>query len=127
MRRSTDHILSSNAGTLPRPPRLQELFDGGPESEAAYDNELPAAVKAIVRQQAETGLDVVNDGEFSKRGGFQMYARQRLSGIEQLPRPEGEAPPHLRMNERDARAFPTYYTNPTQTYGGGGGFGPTSF
>ena len=127
MRRSTDHILSSNAGTLPRPARLQELFDAGPESEAAYDQELPEAVKEVVRQQAEIGLDVVNDGEFSKRGGFQMYARQRLSGIEQLPRPEGEEPPHLRMNERDARAFPSYYTNPTQTYGGGGGFGPNPF
>lgn len=127
MRHSTDHILSSNAGTLPRPPRLQELFDAGPQAESSYDEELPAAVSEIVRHQVDAGLDVVNDGEFSKRGGFQMYARQRLSGIEQLPRPAGEEPPHARMNERDARAFPSYYGDRAGVYTGGGGFGANPF
>ena len=42
----------------------------------------PTAVKEVVATQVEVGLDVVNDGEFSKRGGFQLYAPSRMSGIE---------------------------------------------
>ena len=85
MRASTDHILSSNAGTLPRTARLQQHFDAGAEGEGAYEEELPAAVKEVVATQVEVGLDVVNDGEFSKRGGFQLYAPSRMSGIERRP------------------------------------------
>ena len=127
MRASSDHILSSNAGTLPRPARLQQFFDAGPEGEASYEEELPAAVKEVVATQVAVGLDVVNDGEFSKRGGFQLYAPSRMSGIERRAVQPDEVEPHLRMNERDAIQFPTYYPATSVATGGGGGFGPNPY
>jgi 5-methyltetrahydropteroyltriglutamate--homocysteine methyltransferase len=109
MKRSTDHILSSNAGTLPRPEGLLQLLDEGPDSVPAYIAALPAAVNEVVRKQIDIGIDVVNDGEYSKRGGFQGYIRERMSGIEQRPVQPGEVPPHGSVSERDLNEFPEYY------------------
>jgi 5-methyltetrahydropteroyltriglutamate--homocysteine methyltransferase len=81
MRRSTNRILVSHAGTLPRPNDLQELFAGGEARREAFLERLPGAVKEVVRRQAEIGIDVVNDGELSKLN-FSHYARERLSGLE---------------------------------------------
>ena len=80
MKRSTDRILTSHVGRLPSPRQLEELA-GKP----AYFDALPEAVKGIVRQQLEVGLDVINDGEFGKVGGFSNYVRTRLTGYEQKP------------------------------------------
>ena len=66
MRRSTNRILISHAGTLPRP---------------ANEQDLSAAVKQVVRKQVEVGIDIVNDGELSK-SNFTNYVRERLHGIE---------------------------------------------
>src|SRR5919206_360991 len=65
MRRSTNRILVSHAGTAPRPEGL----------------ELPEAVKAVVQKQVEVGIDIVNDGELSK-SNFTSYVRDRLGGIQ---------------------------------------------
>jgi 5-methyltetrahydropteroyltriglutamate--homocysteine methyltransferase len=120
MRRSTDHILSSNAGTLPRTEKLQQLLEadrtGGPD----YEQELSAAVAEVVQKQVATGLDVVNDGEFSKIGGFQSYLRTRLNGIEQREIAPGETPPHGTVSERDITEFPRYFAGTAP----GGGIGP---
>src|SRR5665213_1462696 len=123
MRRSTDHFIASNAGTLPRTDRLQQLFDAGPDQIAAYQSELPAAVREVVDRQVATGIEVVNDGEFSKRGGFQAYIRGRISGIEQRAIQPGEVPPHGTVTERDIAEFPRYYANgiPGVRDGGPGG------
>jgi len=94
VRRSTDRIIVSHAGTLPRPPELQQLFVGGPETSAAFEAALPEAVNEVVKKQAEIGIDVVNDGEFSKRGGFLGYVRDRMTGF--------EARPDLAAEQRDA-------------------------
>src|SRR5260221_1020577 len=80
MRRSIDRILVSHAGTLPRPAEVAKLFDGGADDD--FKGVLPGAVKDVVRRQADLGIDIVNDGEFSKRGGFSGYVRNRLSGID---------------------------------------------
>jgi 5-methyltetrahydropteroyltriglutamate--homocysteine methyltransferase len=104
MRRSTDRILVSHAGTLPRPENVARLFDGGPDDE--FKGVLPDAVKEVVRRQAELGIDVVNDGEFSKRGGFSGYVRNRLSGIQQHPAAAGQAPQAHDVTARDRRDFP---------------------
>src|ERR1700674_1958866 len=82
MRRSTNRILVSHAGTLPRPNDLQELFAAGDSRREAFLKRLPSAVHEAVRRQAEIGIDVVDDGEFSKLN-FSHYARDRLSGLEQ--------------------------------------------
>src|SRR5712692_3201214 len=104
MRRSTDRILVSHAGTLPRPADVAKLFDGGSDDE--FKGVLPGAVKDVVRRQAELGIYIVNDGEFSKSGGFSGYVRNRLSGIEPRFYPPGEGPPAHDVTARDRRDFP---------------------
>jgi 5-methyltetrahydropteroyltriglutamate--homocysteine methyltransferase len=62
MRRSTDRILVSHAGTLPRPEDLAELMAAGPSAAEAFDARVPSAVQEVVRTQVELGIDIVNDG-----------------------------------------------------------------
>jgi 5-methyltetrahydropteroyltriglutamate--homocysteine methyltransferase len=109
MRRSSDRILVSHAGTLPRPDDLAELMAAGPEAGEAFDQRLPSAVRDVVRQQAEIGIDIVNDGEFSKRGGFSGYVRERLRGIEQRTFLPGEEPTPRDVTGRDKRDFPAAF------------------
>jgi 5-methyltetrahydropteroyltriglutamate--homocysteine methyltransferase len=105
MRRSTDRILVSHAGTVPRPARLQALFEGGAERRAEFTAELPNAVREVVQQQAKVGIDVVNDGELSKLN-FSHYARERLGGLEP---PSADFKPSARnIVARDARDFPDF-------------------
>src|SRR5690606_32479937 len=63
MRHSTDRILVSHAGNLPRPSSLDELIEGGRNTSSAnqeeYHRRLPEAVKYIVDRQIEHGVDVV--------------------------------------------------------------------
>src|SRR3977135_4178825 len=67
MRRSTERILVSHAGTLPRPPEIVQLMGQGPSGEAELSAKLPAAVVAIVRKQVDAGVDIVKDGEVPSR------------------------------------------------------------
>src|SRR5438445_468919 len=100
MKRSTDHILTSHVGTLPRPKHLEELLAGGEDKRAEYFRGLPEAVKGIVKHQLDIGLDVINDGEFGKVGGFSNYVQNRLAGYERKPLPT--------LIGREQRAFPEY-------------------
>jgi methionine synthase II (cobalamin-independent) len=85
MRRSTDRILTTHTGSLHRPADLEELyrkkFAGEPVDLAALESRLLSAVSEVVRKQADIGVDVVDDGEFSKLS-FWTYAKNRLEGIE---------------------------------------------
>ena len=65
MQRSVDRILTTHAGSLPRPDRLIDIYRDG-ASPATLDACLAASAADVVRQQIETGLDIVNDGEFGK-------------------------------------------------------------
>jgi 5-methyltetrahydropteroyltriglutamate--homocysteine methyltransferase len=84
MQRSESRILTTHAGSLPRPAALTGLFArrvrGDPVDPAAIDLEARAAVRAVVRKQVETGLDVIDDGEQS-RESFVLYLRRRLTGL----------------------------------------------
>jgi 5-methyltetrahydropteroyltriglutamate--homocysteine methyltransferase len=104
MKRSEDRILVSHAGTLPRPDRLRELMTAGDVD--AYNKEVPAAVREGVRRQVEAGIDIVNDGEYSKRGGFSQYVQERLTGI---TRHDENAPAARDISGRDRRIFPGYF------------------
>ncbi len=130
MRRSTDRILVSHAGTLPRPDDLTALVDAGPPAAEAFEQRLPAAIKQIVQQQADLGIDVVNDGEFSKqggRGGFSHYIRDRITGVQERA-PAAAQDPSLRdVTGRDRRAFPGAFKHGTgwfQTQQATGGNAP---
>src|ERR687883_408851 len=117
MRRSTDRILVSHAGTLPRPPEIAALLQQGPGGKAELAQKLPAAVKEVVRKQVEVGVDIVNDGEIPKRGTFSSYIQQRIEGIEPRTFGVGEGPPPRDVNGRDRRDFPGFFA------AGLGGFG----
>jgi 5-methyltetrahydropteroyltriglutamate--homocysteine methyltransferase len=118
MRRSTDRIIVSHAGTLPRPPEILALLQQGAAGAAELAQQLPAAVKEIVRRQVEAGVDVVNDGEIPKRGTFSSYIQDRIEGIEPRTFNVGEGPPPRDVNGRDRKDFPGFFS------AGLGGFGP---
>ena len=86
MPRSTDRILTTHAGSLPRPDDVIELIWAGidenrPVDQQALDERLEQAVPEIVRKQREAGVDVVSDGELSKPG-FSNYINDRFTGFE---------------------------------------------
>jgi 5-methyltetrahydropteroyltriglutamate--homocysteine methyltransferase len=86
MPRSTDHIVTTHAGSLPRPDDVVELIwsgieDGQPVDQAALDERLDRAVPEIVQKQRDAGVEVVSDGELSKPG-FSNYINDRFTGFE---------------------------------------------
>jgi 5-methyltetrahydropteroyltriglutamate--homocysteine methyltransferase len=118
MLRSSDRIRVSHAGTLPRPEAVARLFDGAADAE--LEQVLPDAVRDVVRRQAALGIDIVNDGEFSKRGGFSGYVRNRISGIQQRQYPAGEGPTAHDVTARDRREFPGAFAAGVGPFRGGG-------
>jgi len=109
MKRSSERILVSHAGTVPRPDDLREMMAAGPDGDADFNRRLPSAVAEVVRRQVECGIDIVNDGEMSKRGGFSRYAIDRLSGLEQRDFKPGVGPPPHNIVGRDQRDFPGFH------------------
>jgi 5-methyltetrahydropteroyltriglutamate--homocysteine methyltransferase len=84
MKRSTNRILTTHTGSLPRPGDLVEMLqakdDEQPIDEAAFDARVKSAVQEIVKSQVESGVDIVSDGEMSKPA-FATYVIQRLGGF----------------------------------------------
>jgi 5-methyltetrahydropteroyltriglutamate--homocysteine methyltransferase len=107
MKRSTGRILTTHTGSLPRPPDLMSLLNarelGESYDEAGFAARVRRAIGDIVRKQAETGLDVIGDGEHSKVNWW-AYARARLDGLEEL-----DSPVRFRGDTRDSLAFPGAY------------------
>jgi 5-methyltetrahydropteroyltriglutamate--homocysteine methyltransferase len=108
MRRSNDRIIVSHAGTLPRQEDLREMMAAGPDKADEFKRRLPGAVKEVVQQQIDAGIDVVNDGELGKGGGFSSYPRARLSGLELREFQPGEGPRPYDVQGRDRRDFPGF-------------------
>ena len=106
MNRSTNRILTTHCGSLPRPTDVLDLMKakihGEPYDAAAYAARIQSAVAEIVRQQVECGIDIPTDGEQSKPGFF-AYVNERLAGFE--PRPG----PRAAMFQAEVEAFPEYY------------------
>ena len=90
MRHSETHILTTHTGSLQRPPDLVELMlqreEGRIVDEAALDNRVREVVRDTVQQQADIGLDVINDGEMSKPS-YSTYVKDRLTGFDGPSRP----------------------------------------
>jgi 5-methyltetrahydropteroyltriglutamate--homocysteine methyltransferase len=109
MKQSTNRILTTHVGSLPRPQRLLEMMsarfankDGRGVQDEIYRDEIRKAVSDCVRKQAEVGIDIVSDGEMSKTGFF-SYANERLTGL--TPRPGTKFEPF----PSEIAAFPEYY------------------
>jgi 5-methyltetrahydropteroyltriglutamate--homocysteine methyltransferase len=127
MRRSESHILTTHAGSLPRPDDLlalnAKLAAGNQADESQHHELLRSAVADIVHRQLDLGLDVVNDGEYGKSmrtrtdySPWIAYVMQRLTGWE----PASEATPGATSTSeslkprgfyqrRDRQAFPEVY------------------
>ncbi len=84
MKRSTDRILTTHTGSLPRPRDLTtmlEALDAGQLADAAaFEARVRGAVAEVVRRQIDAGVDIVNDGEQGKVG-YSTYVRHRLTGF----------------------------------------------
>jgi 5-methyltetrahydropteroyltriglutamate--homocysteine methyltransferase len=86
MKCSTDRILTTHAGSLPRPAALTQAIVGhdrgtlGVDEAAALPTQIRDAVATIAKTQTDEGIDVINDGEASKIG-YSTYVRERLSGF----------------------------------------------
>jgi 5-methyltetrahydropteroyltriglutamate--homocysteine methyltransferase len=114
MQRSTNRMLTTHTGSLPRPTDLLEAMrsreSGTPPDKPEFEQRVQEAVAENVRRQAEAGIDIVNDGEVGKPS-FNAYVLERLSGFEVrlpsggVPRSTGPIDP----NGRDAQLFPDYY------------------
>jgi 5-methyltetrahydropteroyltriglutamate--homocysteine methyltransferase len=102
MKRSTDRILTTHVGSLPRPPDLLEMMEGKGGADGAR---LRDAVGEIVRKQIELGIDVIDDGEFGKPS-FVSYVNERLAGFEPDRKVRGESP---WVHSREGLAFPEFY------------------
>jgi 5-methyltetrahydropteroyltriglutamate--homocysteine methyltransferase len=115
MATSPDRILATHVGSLIRPPKLVEFFrlieDSKLYDEAAYERCLTESVEEIVRQQAEAGVDIVSDGEFSKGVNWAFYIHKRLKGITvRTATPEEAKDPMASMSGgQDRVAFPEFY------------------
>ena len=84
MRRSEERILTTHTGSLPRPPELTRLYvrraRGESVDAAALDDLGRAALRGIVRKQAEAGVDIGNNGE-QQREGFSLHIEHCMSGF----------------------------------------------
>ena len=84
MRRSTERILTTHAGSLPRPENLTGLFVRRARGESVEADEIAAAgldaLRAIIPKQADAGVDVGNNGE-QQRESFFLYLKERLTGL----------------------------------------------
>jgi 5-methyltetrahydropteroyltriglutamate--homocysteine methyltransferase len=112
MKRSTDRILTTHGGSLPRPDDLREMVmlkaSGEPYDQQALTRRTREAVSEVVRKQQSCGVDILNDGEFGK-SNFSNYARERLSGFEERTVTPGEGAPLIGIQGRDMKEFPGYF------------------
>jgi 5-methyltetrahydropteroyltriglutamate--homocysteine methyltransferase len=85
MKTSTDRILTTHVGSLPRSQEVVDLLfaqdRGDTVDEAQFNEVMRRAVGEIVKKQEECGVDVVSDGETSKIS-YSTYIRHRLTGFE---------------------------------------------
>src|SRR3954447_2870760 len=132
MQNSSQRIITTHAGSLPRPDGLIELNrarqDGESQDETTYQRQLGSAVQAVVRQQRAAGIDIPGDGEFGKAmgqrvnyGAWWSYSFQRLGGLQlgtelyRLP-PQRSQPGHVQLtsfgDRRDRALFAAAYADP---------------
>jgi len=82
MKTSTDRILTTHVGSLPRSQEVTDVLFGREQGEpkAQGDKVIADAVKEVVRKQVEAGVDLVSDGEMSKIS-YATYIADRLTGF----------------------------------------------
>ena len=124
MKRSSHRILTTHVGSLPRPADLMALYRDQAPAETLQPR-LASAVGEVVRQQADAGVDIVNDGEYGKPmtdevdyGAWTTYVYSRLSGFELRELPKDFNFLNTVMGgSKDRRDFAEYYASP-EAYAG---------
>jgi 5-methyltetrahydropteroyltriglutamate--homocysteine methyltransferase len=104
MKRSTERILTTHTGSLPRPADLLTLIqavEAGTGDQDKVGARVRSAVAEIVQAQVRAGIDIVNDGEMGKPS-YATYVKDRLTGFEQETKPVPFAGP------ADLADFPEY-------------------
>ena len=111
MKHSTDRILTTHVGSLPRPKKVAELIFAKEREEeydqSEFDETIAAAVKDTVARQVEVGVDIVSDGEMSKIS-YATYIKERISGF------EGDSP---RIPPKDLQDYPSFLEKLAQSGG----------
>ena len=120
MKLSTDRILTTHVGSLPRPPDLLGLLEaretGQEFDQTAFEARLAIAIRDIVAEQVAAGIDSVCDGELGKIS-YTTYVRHRLSGIGALRGGDNDKPPQTAAH-RDLLDHPDYMKRLNQARGG---------
>ena len=133
MRKSTDRILTTHAGSLPRTPELlaaNAAREANPADTGGYAELLQAAVADLVRRQQQAGIDIPNDGEYGHAmssavdyGAWWSYSFARLSGLSVAEtgiwemEPVRSSPGNVVLtsfgDRRDRQRFAAAYTDPS--------------
>ncbi|MCC3274110.1 cobalamin-independent methionine synthase II family protein [Arthrobacter zhangbolii] len=133
MRKSTDRILTTHAGSLPRTPELlaaNAAREANPADTGGYAELLQAAVTDLVRRQQQAGIDIPNDGEYGHAmssavdyGAWWSYSFARLSGLSVAEtgiwemEPVRSSPGNVVLtsfgDRRDRQRFAAAYTDPS--------------
>src|SRR5215210_3827704 len=116
-----DRILTTHVGSLVRPDELVAFLRAKeaaePYDEAAFEECLRRSVADVVRRQAETGIDIVSDGEFGKMQSWSRYIRDRLGGFEAKPVQGGVTVREVVPAGADKRMVPEFYAEYDRTQG----------
>ena len=84
MKLSTDRILTTHVGSLPRPLDLSDMLlkkeFGETLDQAAFEARARDAVREVVQKQVDAGIDIISDGEMSKIG-YATYIKDRCTGF----------------------------------------------
>ena len=111
MKYSTQRILTTHVGSLPRPEKVAELIFAKEREEkyeqSEFDKTIADAVKNTVARQVDVGIDIVSDGEMSKIS-YATYIKERISGF------EGDSP---RNPPRDLQDYPLFLAKLAKTGG----------
>lgn len=99
MRRSTNKILATHVGSLP----ANAEFD---QADIKDEAQVKRAVEAVVKQQRDAGLDILNEGEYTKGGDWLSFIEGRFGGFEERPHPD-EMP--IIMRGKDRTEFADFY------------------
>src|SRR5437763_12471623 len=108
MQRSSERILTTHTGSLPRPDDLVAMLEARDQrdarSNAGFDSRVKTAVAEIVQKQVGAGISVVNDGEMGKVG-YSTYVTERLTGFDG----ESRANASRLADSADGRRFPEFF------------------
>lgn len=99
MQRSEGRILTTHVGSLP----ALEVLD---RTQPSYETDLRAAVKQVVAKQRALGIDIINEGEYTKGGNWLAYLDERFGGFEVRTGEDGAA---IMWQGRDREEFAEFY------------------